>query len=373
MHEAHSKEIKVLIAPSAYKGSLSAFEIAKAIGSGLATRIRSEQIKSMPLADGGDDTIATIHACLGGIIRPLSVSGPLNEPVNSCWLKTNDCAVVELASSCGLATIEGPLQPLLAHTYGLGETIRDCLSEPCNKIVIGLGGSASTDGGTGALTALGIKFLDAHKNALPFGGGYLRDLASINMSALDVRVLDKEIEILADVRSPLLGQKGAASIFGPQKGATKEEIEILELGLKQLANKVAKITHTDLRNVPGCGAAGGTAFGLASLLNGHIKSGFATLAKIMGLEQEISDADIVITAEGKLDTQSFQGKATGELAKLCKNIGKPLLVLPAVYDENIDWQAYGLAAVYKTAAIGQNATIESIARTAAGLLLPIQE
>jgi len=362
--------IKILIAPSAYKGSLSAGEIAAAISQGISDQVSGAQIESLPLADGGDGTIESLHSSLGGNIEKMSVQGPLGTPVTANWLFLPDKIIIELAQCCGLAMLQGErLQPLLAHTYGLGQVISYCLSHSRKKIIIGLGGSASTDGGTAALAALGIKFLDNNQKQLSFGGGFLTKLHSIDLSNLDTRLEQAEIEILTDVHSPLLGANGAAAVFAPQKGATSEEIKILEGGLTQLANVVQTTTNRDLRDVPGTGAAGGTAFGLASLLKANMLPGFKTIAGLIKLQNKIELSDLVITAEGKLDYQSMRGKATGELAQMCKILNKPLFVLPALVEDNIDWRSSGIKAIFTTAPATELAKSEDVIMAAQKLAI----
>lgn len=344
------KRAKVLVTPSAYKGSLSSTEVAQAIKAGLEMTNRPVDITCLPLADGGDGTLDSIMACLGGELHSLAVLGPLNNPVTANWLVLDNWILIELANCCGLATIiNEPLKPLLAHTYGLGQLISACLSNPHKKILIGLGGSASTDGGSGALSALGVKFLDAKEKSLPLGGGFLSNLQSIDLDGLDKRLKQKEIEILTDVRSPLLGEEGASAIFAAQKGANIEEVGVLEKGLTRLAEVVQSAVQTDLKDLPGCGAAGGTAFGLTSLLKAKIFPGFAKIAELIGLQEEIKKSDLVITAEGQLDSQSVAGKATGELAFLCKNFSKPLIVFPALIEDKVRWEEFGISGVYPTA------------------------
>jgi len=358
------KRAKILVTPSAYKGSLSSNEVAQAIKAGLQKTNRQMDIKCLPLADGGDGTIDSIMTCLGGELNSVAVLGPLDNRINASWLVLDNWVLIELANCCGLATvINKPLQPLLAHTYGLGQVVSACLSIPYKKILIGLGGSASTDGGTGALAALGVKFLDANSKSLPLGGRFLSHLQSIDLSGLDKRLEQKEIEILTDVRSPLLGKDGAAAIFAPQKGANVQEVGLLENGLTRLAEVIVSITKSDLKDLPGCGAAGGTAFGLASLLKAKISPGFKKIAELIGLQEEIKNSDLVITAEGKLDSQSITGKATGELAYLCKNFSKPLIVFPALIKDGIRWEEFGICGVYPTAKSNKFSSCADITET----------
>ena len=356
--------LKILVAPSAYKGYFSSLEIASAIKAALEQTHHSLEISCLPLADGGDGSIEAVYTTLGGHLYDLDVIGPLNKAVNAKWLLINDWAFVELANSCGMTTIKNkPLKPMTAHTYGLGQVIKACLTKSVSKMLIGLGGSASTDGGMGALSALGVKFFDYHGQILLPGGGSLGKLASIDMAGIDKRIKKTEIEILTDVNSTLLGSKGSAALFAAQKGATKNEVMLLETGLLRLSQVIEEIIDKNLKNVPGTGAAGGTAFGLASLTGAKIVSGFDKIASLIKLEEAIKHCDLIISGEGKLDSQFFMGKATGKLAYLCKKFAKPLVVFPALVEDKILWRELGIKAVYPTIRNNKISSLDNIKRT----------
>lgn len=334
--------LKILIAPSAFKGTLTPITVTKAIEAGLIESGIDCRIELAPFADGGDGTLECLHYALGGNFEQISCKGPTGVVHAASWLQLPDCAVVELAVCCGLGLIEPEKAPLTAHTFGLGEVIADCLLKDQGQVVVTLGGSASTDGGTGALRALGAKFFDKNKSELPLGGQALLNLAACDLSSLK-RVND--LKIAVDVQNPLLGKNGAANVFAPQKGADESAVQQLEEALSRLADVLEAATSRRMRDVCGSGAAGGTAFGLAVALDAQLVSGFHWLSQLLDLERKIQWADLVISAEGKLDGQSLSGKASGELAALCKNAGKKLIVAAAVIDNDCNWRASGITEV----------------------------
>jgi len=322
--------LKILIAPTAFKGTLSPTKVAEAIEAGVNNSGIDCQIELAPVADGGDGTLECLHFALGGKFEYVSCHGPTGILHTASWLQLPECAVVELATCCGLAQMaELELQPLKASTQGLGEVIADCLDKYSGNIVVTLGGSASTDGGSGALKSLGARFLNEDGEEIMLGGGALSSLASIDLSSLKRNI--QPLKIAVDVNNPLLGPNGAGS-FAPQKGAGRHEVEILESGLQKFAHLMEAKAKTRARDMPGTGAAGGTAFGLLLGLKAQLVSGFYWLAELLNLEEKIQWADIVISAEGCLDEQSLQGKATGELGRLCKRYGKNLIVIAAHVD-----------------------------------------
>jgi len=322
----------ILVAPTAFKGTLTPIEVARAIESGIRQACPdSVRVIIAPIADGGDGTIESVQAIIGGELRTDTVLGPTGQPVPSSWLKFGKCALVELASSCGLALLpEGKLAPMEAHTYGLGQAIARCHEAGCTEINIALGGSASTDGGTGALRALGATFFrDDGDEVVLLGGQSLASIVDFDPTCLRWLVKDTVIRVLTDVDNPLTGPYGAATIFGPQKGASADQIAVLEQGLEQLAEVLERITDRQMRNVPGAGSAGGTAFGLACALGAEITSGFDWVAGAIGLDGNIAAADLVITGEGCFDAQSLKGKAVGKLLKRCAQAQKPVCIVSA--------------------------------------------
>lgn len=365
-----------VVAPSAYKGTFSATEIAAAISAGISAAISNATITCIPIADGGDGTIEAIHAVAGGVKHNIVVRGPLDVPVTAEWLELTDMAVVELASASGIAHLHAAcmdgekciglhLDALTSHTFGTGQVLLQCLQSGITNIVVCVGGSASTDGGAGLLAALGARFLDDAGAELSLGGGSLERIASCDLEPLQ-KWQKAKISVATDVTNPLLGISGAAYIYGPQKGATNEQVAQLDRALKIFADVLELATGRDIRNIPGAGAAGGTAFGLACALGATIIPGFAWISELSHLEERIRNADAVITAEGCLDEQSAMGKATGELAKLCRLYGKPLYAVPAIAQLRVDWQQYGLQ-VATVSVAGERASLEAVAATARSL------
>ena len=325
----------ILVAPTAFKGTMSPYMVARAIADGLNANPEKNElsIKISPIADGGDGTIEALAADLNCQIRTLPVKGALGQPATAQWLDLpNGKAVVELASACGIADLSGQeLSPLAAHTSGLGQVIDYCLQAGFRNIAIALGGSASTDGGSGALMALGARFLDGAGVVVKPGGQQLGAIESIDLSGLSPHAANCRFSVLTDVKNPLLGPEGAAQVFAPQKGASAEQVVSLEAGLAHFAGKLELTTRCGaaFKDLPGAGAAGGTAFGLAAVLKGDIVSGFDYMAGVIGLEARVAAADLVITGEGCFDEQSLGGKATGALAAICARHAKPVWIVAA--------------------------------------------
>lgn len=280
------------------------------------------------MADGGDGTLQAIHHSLGGQMRQVEVTGPVVKRVNGHWLDLADCSVVELASVCGMARLDGVKEPMRAHTHGLGEVIRHCVHNGSHKIFVALGGSASTDGGMGLLQALRTEFVN--ENGEPIterGGAALSRVAYAGLVAAQRLMKDVVLTVITDVNNPLLGPKGAARMFAPQKGASEEEVEILERGLEKFADIMEATTGKAVRQNPGTGAAGGTAFGLATALDARIISGFEWLADLLKLDEHLEWADLVISGEGRFDAQSLHGKVLGSLANRCERWEKRLIIV----------------------------------------------
>jgi len=358
---------KILVAPSAYKGTLTADEVAHAIAAGIASVRPDAQIICAPIADGGDGTLAAIHAAVGGKVETVAVTGALGDAVEANWLQLDDLAVVELASASGIAAIAAEkLRALDAHTIGTGQVILRCLEQGLDDIVVCVGGSASTDGGAGLLCALGAKFLDGAGMPLALGGGALLQIESCDLDEL-ARWRKVQFRVATDVTSPLLGVHGAAAIFAPQKGASVTEVALLDAGLTKYADVLERATGRCARSVAGSGAAGGTAFGLACALGAEILPGFTWLSSLMQLEAKVLACDLIITAEGCLDHQSVTGKATGELAKLCQRHGKPLWVVPARSQPELDWGCHKIDRVVETSKHGERVTAATVCAVVAAM------
>jgi glycerate kinase len=325
------ERMRILIAPDKFKGSLTAAEAAAAIAEG-ALRVYPDAVATQfPIADGGEGTLEAAVAA-GYEERLNAVVGPILAPLGAAWAihKAADgkvTAVIETAQASGLADMEPtPENALRAHSYGCGQLIAAALDAGATEIVLGLGGSAMTDGGSGALRALGLKPLDPAGNMVPLGGGSLADVVALDTSALDPRLTTTTFRIAVDVRNPLYGPSGAAHVFGPQKGADQDSVERLDAGLRNWASVLREATGRDV-NVPGAGAAGGFPASFLAFTNASLEGGFALVAGLTGLAAQLDQADLVITGEGSMDSQSLTGKAPIALADAARERGIPVIVV----------------------------------------------
>lgn len=336
--------MRVVIAPDSYKGGPGAAEVAHALADGWRQSRAGDELLELPLADGGEGTLDAIGAAVAGAERrPVTgVRGPDDRPVDASFLLLPDgTAVAELALASGLPMMSR-LDPLGAHTVGLGEVIREVLRTGARRLLVGVGGSASTDGGLGALHALGLRALAADGSEIPDGGGALRQLASIDRTALLAPPVDG-VEVLTDVESPLTGPRGAAAVFGPQKGADPAQIEQLDRALRHLA----EVLGGDPQQ-PGAGAAGGTAYGFATLWDARLRSGSEAIAAQVGLDDAVRSADLVVTGEGYLDATSFVGKVVGTVAACAHRHGIPMAVACGGADPEVSGTRPGVAVVSLT-------------------------
>jgi glycerate 2-kinase len=317
--------VRVVVAPDKFKGSLSAVEAAEAIAAGLRAGRAGVHVVLAPVADGGDGTVDA--AVAAGYRRvPVTVTGPTGEPVAATFASSGETAVVEMAEASGLRRLpDGRPAPLTATTYGTGQLIRAALDQGVRRVVLGVGGSATTDGGTGMASALGMRFLDARGEDLPPGGAALRDLHVVSTDGLDPRVSAVEIVVAGDVDNPLTGARGAAAVYGPQKGAGPADVEVLDQGLARLASVVADQFGVDLATMPGAGAAGGTAGGAVAFLGARIVSGIDLLLDLVGFPTALAAASLVVTGEGSLDEQSLAGKAPCGVARSARAAGVPVV------------------------------------------------
>ncbi|GAA1273012.1 glycerate kinase [Arthrobacter pascens] len=323
--------MRILIAPDKFKGSLTAIEAAAAIAEG-ALRVYPDAVATQfPVADGGEGTLDAAVAA-GYEERLNAVVGPILAPIGAAWAFRKDAAgrataVIETAQASGLAHMEPtPENALRAHSYGCGQLIAAALDAGATEIVLGVGGSAMTDGGSGALRALGLKPLDAAGNVVPLGGGSLADVVALDASGLDPRLAAVNFRIAVDVRNPLVGSTGAAHVFGPQKGADEDAVEKLDAGLRNWASLLREATGRDV-NVPGAGAAGGFPASFLGFTQATLEGGFALVAGLTGLAGQLKEADLVITGEGSMDSQSLTGKAPIALADAARELGIPVIVV----------------------------------------------
>jgi glycerate 2-kinase len=312
---------RAVLAPDKFKGSLTAAEVAEALAAGMVDVLPHLETITLPVADGGDGSVAAaLSAGFDKII--VNAVGPTGEPVQAPYALHGDRAVVELAAVVGLSMLpSGRLDPLASHTYGLGLVIADAIRLGATTIVLGLGGSASTDGGAAMVQALGARLLDSRGRDLSPGGGRLAGLARLNLEPLRAALGGVTIIVASDVDNPLLGPNGAAAVFGPQKGAGPEELERLEQGLQHWSTIVSEATGRDDAVRAGAGAAGGTGFAALALLNAEIRPGIELILDLIDFDRRVIGADLVVTGEGSLDEQSLAGKAPVGVARAAASAG----------------------------------------------------
>lgn len=330
----------ILIALDSFKGSIGARSAVKAVALGWRRADPTADVRCLPMADGGEGTLEAFASAIPGAVKqPVTVTGPDGAATQAAWLRlpaSADClggtGVVELAAVCGIERFS-VLQPLDASTYGLGQVIVAALQAGVSRLVIAIGGSASTDGGLGLLTALGAKFTDRHGHPVPLGGRGLEAVASVDLTGLPPLPVGGA-EVLVDVSNPLVGPDGAAAVFGPQKGADPDQVERLDAGLRHLATFLSPDPMT-----PGAGAAGGTGYGLLAWGAQPVK-GSSTVARMVGLPELLTQAELVITGEGSYDRQSQAGKAPEEVRRLAAETGTPVALIAGRIDPTVDASAF---------------------------------
>lgn len=319
--------MKVLIAIDSFKGSLSTFQSGKAVSEGVKRVFSDAETVVCPLADGGEGTVAAITSAKGGFIRKISVSDPLGTPVEAEYGILNDTAIIEMSAAAGITLIEPKNRdPMKTTTFGVGQIILDAITEfSCRNFIIGIGGSATNDGGTGMLTALGFEFLDENGAPIPLGAEGLSKLCRIKTDKALKSLSECTFRIACDVKNPLCGENGCSAVYGPQKGATEITVKLMDGWLMDYALLVKNTLGRDLAEYPGAGAAGGMGYAFKAFLNGELTSGIDLVAEITELEEKIKSADIVVTGEGRLDAQSAMGKAPIGVAKLAKKHSIPVI------------------------------------------------
>ncbi len=308
----------VVIAPDKFKGSLTAPEVAAAVARGIAVVVPGAELRLVPVADGGD---GTLDAALGGSFEavPITAPGPTGQLVDTRWARDGATAVIEMADVSGLSRLPGgTLDPMGATSRGTGEVIAAALDAGCRRIVLGIGGSAGTDGGAGLLVGLGARLLDAAGRPVGDGGGALADVATVDLAGLHPGLAGAEVVVACDVDSPLTGPDGAAAVFGPQKGASVGQVRELDVALTHWADLVAAATGADVREAPGAGAAGGVGFAAMAVLGARLGQGVALVLALLDFETQVAGADLVIVGEGSLDEQSLRGKAPVGVAAVAR-------------------------------------------------------
>jgi len=337
----------VLIASDKFKGSLTAAQVADAVGDGVRRARPDAHVESVPVADGGDGTVAAALAA-GFDLVPVVASGPTGEPVHTGFARRADVAVVEMADVAGLVRLPGGIPaPLTASSRGVGEVVSAAVAAGCHTIVLGIGGSASTDGGAGLLAGLGARLLDAEGAPVPDGGAALTRIASIDLATVRELMDGVHLVLASDVDNPLTGAKGAAAVYGPQKGAGPEEVRELDDALTHFADIVAATTGVDRRCHAGAGAAGGTGFAALAVLGAEFRPGVALVLELVGFDDRVSYADLVVTGEGALDEQTLHGKAPAGVAAAARAAGVRVVAVCGRNQLTADaLRAAGIAAAY---------------------------
>ena len=330
--------MNLVFASDSFKGSLSSQTIAQILTEEAALAFPGCGTASVPVADGGEGTLDAVQSALSGTRRRVNISGPLFAPAQGEYLLLeHHTALIELAQAAGLTMVPPSRRdPRYTTTYGVGELIRDALDQGCTTIYLALGGSATNDGGIGAMSALGIRFLDERGRELSGVGEDLEQVRHIDRSGLHPKVADTKFIVMSDVTNPLLGRQGATYTFGPQKGADPQALQQLEQGMDRYARLVSQTTGVSIATVPGGGAAGGMGAACLAFLNAEIRSGIQTVLDLAGFDALLEQADLVITGEGRLDGQSVGGKAVSGIARRCQEKGVPVLAIAGSLGEGYE-------------------------------------
>ena len=331
--------MKFILAPDSFKESMTAKEAAEAMERGIKKIIPDAECIQVPMADGGEGTVQSLVDATGGEIIEVEVTGPKGKKTKAIFGILGDkiTAVIEMASASGIHLVaKEERNPLYTTTYGTGELIKAALDRGIKRIFIGIGGSATNDGGAGLLQALGGRLMDEAGEELSFGGGALGKLQKIDLSGLDNRLKDVAVEVACDVTNPLTGKTGASHIFGPQKGATPEIVEILDRNLAHFAKIIREQLNKDIENIPGAGAAGGLGGGLMAFLNAELKRGVDLVIKYTALEEKVQGADYVFTGEGSVDAQTVFGKTPFGVAITAKKFNIPVIAFAGRIGEGVE-------------------------------------
>ncbi|MEM1485652.1 glycerate kinase [Oscillospiraceae bacterium PP1C4] len=333
---------KVLLIPDSFKGTMSSTEICSIMEKAIHCYHPDAKVVSIPVADGGEGSVDSFLAAMGGKKVSLCVKGPYFEEITSFYGRvSDDTAVIEMAAAAGLPLVGDERHAEKTSTYGVGQLIEHAACSGSKRIIVGLGGSATNDGGTGAAAALGIKFLDSQGNCFIPVGETLCNIEKIDRSGLNPLLKDIELITMCDIDNPLCGPSGAAAVFGPQKGADAQTVSLLDAGLAHLAEVAMRDLNVDVLNLPGSGAAGGMGGGMVAFLNSRLQMGIETVLDAVGFDKLLEDTDVVFSGEGKIDVQSLRGKVVIGVARRTKEKGIPLLAIVGDIGEDID-EAYQL-------------------------------
>lgn len=329
--------MKIVIAPDSFKGSLTSIEVSDAIEKGIKNIYPRANIEKIPMADGGEGTVQCLVNATQGSIHEKEVIGPLGKTVIALYgiLGDRTTAVIEMASASGLPLVPADKKnPMITTTYGTGQLIRAALDKKCQKMIIGIGGSATNDGGAGMLQALGVQLMDKNGKEIGFGGEQLAKLDKIDISRIDPRINSAKIIVASDVQNPLCGLSGASRIYGPQKGATEDMIIALDAALSHFAEIIKRDLGKDIKDVPGAGAAGGLGAGLMAFLGAELKPGIDIVINTVQLEKIVQDSDLVITGEGEINGSTIYGKTPIGVARIAKKYHIPVVSISAIIDDS---------------------------------------
>lgn len=341
--------MKVVIAIDSLKGSLTSMEAGNCIKEGILRSCEADVVVK-PLADGGEGTVEALVSGLQGSYESVEVKGPLQSVVSCTYgmLKEKQTAIIEMSGAAGITLVsDGERNPMNTTTYGVGQVILDAIDKGCTNFIVGIGGSATNDGGMGMLSALGFEFLDRNNQPVALGAKGLKDIVSIKMDNVTEKLKDCTFRIACDVNNPLCGAKGASYVYGPQKGADAAMVEELDKSLAHFADVTAKVTGNDYREYEGAGAAGGMGFAFVSYLNGTLEPGIQLILDAIQLKDDVVDADLVVTGEGRLDFQTAMGKAPMGVAKLAKEYNKRVIAFAgATTDDAVECNKQGIDAYF---------------------------
>ena len=340
---------KILLVPDSFKGTLSSRQVCQVMAGQLRRFFPQAQVKSIPVADGGEGSVEAFLAAAGGERRTRTVTGPFGEPVEAFYgiLGDGRTAVIEMAACAGLLLAEGRLNPERATTYGVGELLLAAKEAGCTKAILGLGGSCTNDGGAGAAAALGAKFTRADGTAFVPTGGTLGEIAALDVSPVAQALQGMELTAMCDIDNPLYGEAGAAAVFAPQKGADAAMVARLDAGLRHLGQVSARCLGRDFSHLPGAGAAGGLGFGMAAFCGAQLRMGIDAVLDAVGFDSLLPGTDMVFTGEGKIDSQSARGKVVSGVAARCRKAGVPVVAVVGQIDQGFEeMYQQGLTAVF---------------------------
>ena len=340
---------KILLVPDSFKGTLSSRQVCQVMAGQLRRFFPQAQVKSIPVADGGEGSVEAFLAAAGGERRTRTVTGPFGEPVEAFYgiLGDDRTAVIEMAACAGLPLAEGRLNPERATTYGVGELLLAAKEAGCTKAILGLGGSCTNDGGAGAAAALGAKFTRADGTAFVPSGGTLGEIAALDVSPVAQALQGMELTAMCDIDNPLYGEAGAAAVFAPQKGADAAMVARLDAGLRHLGQVSARCLGRDFSHLPGAGAAGGLGFGMAAFCGAQLRMGIDAVLDAVGFDSLLPGTDVVFTGEGKIDSQSARGKVVSGVAVRCRKAGVPVVAVVGQIGQGFEeMYQQGLTAVF---------------------------